>query len=110
VIGIPFEDLVERLPRLPVLIPARPPSARAELQPDVVEIDLSEQEEGGLVVGRGLKPRTRERAGEGGFLDEGGEEIGAGRAGLPRPIAVARTAERPPDLEMQARRAQLARR
>src|SRR3954471_21026118 len=56
-----LEDGIERGSRLPGLVPSRFPAEQAELQPDVVQVELPEVKERGLVLRIFLQDPLRRR-------------------------------------------------
>ncbi len=90
-----------------VLAPAGPVAERAELQPDVVEVDLPEVEQRLLVVGGRLEPGMGEAAPARGVGLHLGHQLRAGAAGLHGLVLVLGIAQQVPDLKQEGRRAQL---
>ena len=103
------EHGVERLPGLPVLVPACSVAEFPQLQPDVVQIQLAEKEPGGLVRRVRLEARARELLALIGLAEERGHQVRTPAARLERLVFVMLGAQGGFELEEQRRGAQLER-
>jgi hypothetical protein len=77
VLGILRQHLVERPAGLPVLVPSRLAAERPELEPDVVQIELAQEEQRLFVSGFDLEASARDRLRPPRLGHEGGQQRGA---------------------------------
>lgn len=103
--------MVERSASLPVFTPPGLAPERAQLQPDVVQVHLSEEEQCVFVIWVGLQLFSRKGLAAGRLRQERGHESRTDGASVPRGrlVALSRFSERLLDLKEQAGCAQFAR-
>ena len=94
---------------LPVLVPPGFPAERTELEPDVVQVDLAEEEQRALIRRHGFEHRARDGLAARRLGEEGGEQRRTGGARGQRLLLVAALGQQVLELEEQRRRAKLDR-
>jgi hypothetical protein len=101
VTGLFDQDCIERVPRLPVLVPAGLPAERAEHEPYVVQVELAEEEQRVGVLRILHEDRFRGRSPLGELRHELAHQTLARRAGLECLVLVLRFADGAADLKQQ---------